>query len=112
MQDPVRAEGTVGRRSHEEHSACLLVVVASGCSGPGSTGQDSIERVTQAITAGTAYTLKLPLMTGDTGNCVDVEGASLLNKAKIQEWDCNGTGAQSFQSEDVGGVVPDEEHES
>jgi chitinase len=81
----------------------LLVLVAGACS-PRASDPTAVERTTHAlITAGTVYTLKLPLMTGDTGNCVDTEHASTADGAKIQEWDCNGTGAQSFTAEDMGG---------
>jgi predicted chitinase len=61
------------------------------------------EHVDQQLTGGTTYVIKLPKMSGDTGNCVDVAGASLVNQAKVQEWDCNGTAAQSFVAEDMGG---------
>jgi hypothetical protein len=38
-----------------------------------------------------------------TGNCLDVSGASTADGAKVQEWSCNGTVAQNFQTTSVGG---------
>jgi len=60
---------------------------------------ENVEQTSDAVTSGSIYALKLPWMSGDTGNCIDVAGASLDNMAKIEEWDCNGTGAQSFYAD-------------
>jgi hypothetical protein len=80
-------------------SVCLAVVI-TGCAAPlvGEPEQPT-EESDEAITAGTVYKLTLPKMSGDTGNCVDVAGASLNNGANIQEWDCNGGVAQQFVAE-------------
>ena len=32
-----------------------------------------------------------------SGRCLDVPGSSTANGARLQQWDCNGTGAQSFR---------------
>src|SRR5439155_5275494 len=32
-----------------------------------------------------------------SGKCLDVPGASIANGVVLQQWDCNGTGAQSFR---------------
>jgi glucosylceramidase len=32
----------------------------------------------------------------NSGKCLDVSGNSTANGAKVQQWDCNGTTAQSF----------------
>jgi hypothetical protein len=86
----------------ETRRKALLFVVASavGCSGPLS--DDSPEPVEGAITAGTTYYLKLPRMAGDTGNCLDVYGLATADKARIDEWDCNGSAAQKFVAVAVG----------
>jgi hypothetical protein len=34
---------------------------------------------------------------------VDISGASTENGAKVQLWDCNGSNAQRFRVEDMGG---------
>ena len=77
-----------------------LVLVAAGCAVSTPDEQDpSILTSQDAITVGTAYTLTLPKMSGDKGNCVQVAGASLNNKANIQEWDCNGAAEQQLVAE-------------
>jgi hypothetical protein len=57
--------------------------------------------VSENLTSGNTYTFKLPLMTGDTGNCMDVTAASTSSGANIEEYDCNGTGAQSFVTNEI-----------
>ena len=32
-----------------------------------------------------------------SGRCLDVPGASTANGVQLQQWDCNGTGAQAFR---------------
>ena len=36
------------------------------------------------------------LVSMNSGKCLDVSGNSTANGAKVQQWDCNGTTAQSF----------------
>ena len=72
---------------------CLSLLV-TGCA-PEGVDQD-IESSSSAITAGAVYSLKLSKMSGDTGNCVDVTGKSLVNGGNIEEWSCNGGVAQEF----------------
>jgi hypothetical protein len=36
------------------------------------------------------------------GKCIDVSGASSADGAQIQQWTCNGTGAQAFRVENLG----------
>ena len=42
-------------------------------------------------------------VTSVSGKCLDVNGAGSADGTNIQEWTCNGTGAQSFRLEDMGG---------
>ena len=37
------------------------------------------------------------------GKCIDVSGGSTADRAQIQQWQCNGTGAQSFRVENLDG---------
>src|SRR5260221_10275263 len=37
------------------------------------------------------------------GKCLDVAGAGSADGTNIQQWQCNGTGAQSFRVESTGG---------
>jgi hypothetical protein len=39
------------------------------------------------------------------GKCMDVSGASTADRAQIQQWQCNGSGAQSFRVENLDGGV-------
>jgi len=43
-------------------------------------------------TGGNSFTL----ISMNSGKCLDVSGNSTLNGAKVQQWDCNGSTAQSF----------------
>ncbi|HEX9105405.1 MAG TPA: RICIN domain-containing protein, partial [Polyangia bacterium] len=74
----------------------LFAAVAAGCNGtvsvPGAVGA--------AIGAGAVYnfgTLAHP------GACMDAAGGGTANGTQIQEWWCNGTGAQAFTVENAGG---------
>ncbi len=87
---------------HERRLSICLALFAAGCMARTDGPQDATEESDFALTGGTVYKLTLPKMTGDTGNCADVAGASLNNGANIQEWDCNGSGAQSFKAIDLG----------
>jgi GH18 family chitinase len=79
----------------------LLAWMGAGCAAPTSGGQ--MDEVSEAVTNGTVYTLKLSKMSGDTGNCVDIAGNSSADGAKVEEWDCNSSGAQNLVAEDMGG---------
>jgi hypothetical protein len=43
------------------------------------------------------------VVTRVSGKCLDVNGSGTADGTNIQEWTCNGTGAQSFRAEDAGG---------
>ncbi len=43
------------------------------------------------------------LVSRSPGKCLDVAGSGTANGTNIHSWTCNGTGAQSFDVEDVGG---------
>ncbi len=43
------------------------------------------------------------IQSAQTGKCLDVPGSSTADGAKLQEWSCNGTGAQRFRAVDLGG---------
>ncbi len=44
-------------------------------------------------------------LVAQNGKCMDVQSSQTANGTKIQLWQCNGTGAQSFRTEDLGGGV-------
>src|SRR5262249_51958151 len=83
--------------------AASTFMVLAGCISPTVENSEDLVSTSDALTNGMIYTLKLSKMSGDTGNCVDVNGASTDNGGNIQEWNCNGTGAQSFKAVDMGG---------
>jgi hypothetical protein len=43
------------------------------------------------------------LISRHSGKCLDVSGSGTADGSNVQQWVCNGTGAQSFAVEDVGG---------
>jgi hypothetical protein len=73
-----------------------LIAVSVGCTTSDRDASENVGEASAAVTSGSTYTFKLPLMVGDTGNCMDVTAASTSTGAKIEEYNCNGTGAQSF----------------
>lgn len=46
---------------------------------------------------GSGYSL--PLISVHSGKCLDISGNSTANGAKVQQWDCNGTTAQLFATD-------------
>ncbi|WP_437836045.1 RICIN domain-containing protein [Sorangium sp. So ce1153] len=52
-----------------------------------------------AVTAGTTYAL----VRKGVGKCIDVASAGTADGTPIQQWTCNGTGAQSFRVESTSG---------
>ncbi len=80
----------------------LFVLLGAGCAAPTGSDEEATSEQHQAITNGTVYTMKLSKMSGDTGNCVDVAGNSSSDGAKVEEWDCNSSGAQNWIAEDMG----------
>jgi beta-glucanase (GH16 family) len=73
--------------------APLLVV---GCGAPPS---ESVAHNGQAVTAGDIYNFGA---IAHPGSCMDARGGGTTDGTQIQEWTCNGTGAQSFELEDAG----------
>ncbi len=82
-------------------AAAVLVAVA-GCTVPSADESEILGETSDALSNGATYVLKLPKMSGDTGNCVDVDGNSSSNGANVHEWDCNSSDAQRFVAEDMG----------
>src|SRR5262245_57674896 len=79
----------------------FVAIAAVDCAGP--PDYDPTELVDRALTAAATKYSKLPKMAGDTGNCLDVFGLNTTDKAIVDEWDCNGSGAQKFVAVGVGG---------
>ena len=77
----------------------LLALASSGCSAAGNEGDLATQGAEQAIAAGNYNfgTLASP------GKCLDVNAAGTADGSNIQSWTCNGSGAQSFRADDLGG---------
>ncbi len=84
------------------NNACLtvsVVLVVAGCgSGLYESGAD-LEDTDEKVTSGSTYNFKLPLL---TNSCMDVNGAGTADGTNIQEWQCNGGGAQKFTAVSLG----------
>jgi len=68
---------------------------AAGCAG--AVDVDGTLTPT-AVSAGSTYTL----VRDGSGKCLDVNGAGTADGTNIQQWTCNGTGAQSFRVDSLG----------
>jgi hypothetical protein len=71
-----------------------LVVVAACSSNRHTIDQDSFEEG-EALTNGGVYSFGTLV---NTSSCMDVTGGSTSNGTQIEEWTCNGGGAQKFQA--------------
>lgn len=86
-----------------KHSyVALFLLTTAGCLGAETAGTEAGSDVSSdavtAITNGT-FTIKA----GNSGKCLDIAAASTANGAALQQYDCNGTGAQKFNVTSLGG---------
>jgi chitinase len=74
----------------------LGLIAAAGCSPSGAApegeGTSSLTAATYQLVAGVG-----------TNKCLDVAAGGSSDGTLIQEWDCNGTAAQAFRVDDLGG---------
>jgi hypothetical protein len=79
-------------------AACAsMFVLVAGCAGIDSQGEPSDEDPAAAGDPITSisngdYTFK----PAHTGKCLDVSSSSMADGARVQQWSCNGTSAQTF----------------
>jgi hypothetical protein len=79
---------------------CGLSLVAAACgSAPAPSEEESGGYAQTDLTLGVVY--KISRKTA--GKCIDVNGAGTTDGTKIQQWTCNGSGAQTFRVDDAGG---------
>jgi beta-glucanase (GH16 family) len=74
----------------------FLALLAAGCGAPSS---EKVGNSGEDVTSGDIYnfgTLAHP------GSCMDARAGGTADGTQIQEYDCNGTGAQSFELQDDG----------
>jgi beta-glucanase (GH16 family) len=72
------------------------VVLAIGCAGAVDDGPNEAPA---ALSLGATYSL----VRAGSGKCLDVQSGGIADRTNIQQWSCNGTGAQLFRAEDAGG---------
>jgi hypothetical protein len=74
------------------------VLLAGGCGGVLDGGAKT-KVAPASVAVGGTYTL----VRAGSGKCLDVQGAGSANFTRIQQYSCNGTGAQLFRVDDIGG---------
>jgi beta-glucanase (GH16 family) len=80
----------------------LLFAVVS-CAACGASPTESSERSSQAVTGGDSlYNFGA---IAHPGSCMDARAAGTSDGTQIQEWTCNGSGAQSYRLDDAGNGV-------
>jgi cytolysin (calcineurin-like family phosphatase) len=77
----------------------LLAVLLTGIYG--CAEEEPLAQRESALAAGT-YTFRT---LGGGGKCMDVNGAGSADGTNIQQWTCNGSGAQSFRVDGLGGSL-------
>jgi hypothetical protein len=89
-------------RTLSRSKLCALFLAAA-CAAPlaACMGDVTDEEVPTSIES-TVSTSPTTLVRKGSEKCLDVNGSSTANGAKIQQWVCNGTNAQSFKFEDRG----------
>ena len=73
-----------------------LALLAAGC---GAAPSESVGHAVQGVISGDIYNFGA---LAHPGSCMDAQGGGTTDGTQIQEWMCNGTGAQSFELEDDG----------
>jgi chitinase len=74
-----------------------LALALVSCSGP--VEPDELSTRTSQLVADGEYVIR----SVHSGKCLDITAASTADGARVQQWDCNGTGAQRFRVVSVGG---------
>ena len=78
-------------------SVAVLAVIAVGCGS--AAGEDVARSTAQAVSAGQIFNFGA---IAHPGSCMDAQGGGTTDGTQIQEWTCNGTGAQSYELTDAG----------
>jgi hypothetical protein len=82
------------------HHALATLLVLTGC-----IVEEDPELTATDVAAVTIPTEPTTLVRRGSGKCLDVDGAGSANGTRIQQWVCNGTGAQAFRLEDRGNGI-------
>jgi hypothetical protein len=73
-----------------------IALVAGGCS---AAPPESVGHTAQGVASGDVYNFGA---LAHPGSCMDAQSGGTADGTQIQEWTCNGTGAQSYELEDDG----------
>ena len=87
----------IQRKLHVATSVAILSAMAAACSA--GNGVDESATTSESIGVG-VYNFGAM---ANPGSCLDVAGGGTADGTNVQEWLCNGTGAQSIRIEDIGG---------
>ena len=81
------------------HAAAFLApaLLTAGCGS--SAPSEDVGHTTQGVASGDIYNFGA---IAHPGSCMDAQGGGTGDGTQIQEWTCNGTGAQSYELEDAG----------
>jgi Glycosyl hydrolases family 18/Ricin-type beta-trefoil lectin domain len=75
-------------------------ILLAGCAVPSADHSEDLGSTSAAVTSGTTYQLKFPNL---LSKCTDVSNNSPNDGANVQLWTCNGSSAQNWVANDVGG---------
>ncbi len=78
------------------YALALTALVAFACS---ASPEERVERGAAAVSAGQVFNFGA---LSHSGSCMDARGSATADGTQIQEWNCNGSGAQSFELKDAG----------
>src|SRR5580700_11242830 len=84
-------------RAHPLGIPVVLALLSAACGGA-PTSED-VGKSGQAVTAGDIFNFGA---IAHPGSCMDAQSGGTADGTQIQEWTCNGTGAQSYTLEDAG----------
>jgi beta-glucanase (GH16 family) len=77
--------------------AALFGIAGAGCGAPPA---ENVQRAGQSVSAGDIYNFGA---IAHPNSCMDAQAGGTADGTQMQEWACNGTGAQSFRLDDAGG---------
>jgi hypothetical protein len=78
------------------HAISICILFCAACI---ATPEERVGETHQSITTGDIYNMGT---LANPGSCMDAEAAGTADGTQIQEWACNGTGAQSFSVQSAG----------
>ncbi|MDT0447894.1 RICIN domain-containing protein [Streptomyces hesseae] len=83
--------------------AGAMAVVALGCSGSTANAVQAGPTTADAASAKSVHLAGSLIKNDKSGKCLEVEGSSSANGARVQQWDCKGQAGANWGSRAVGG---------